>query len=893
MLVTMRILSLLGLLLLASPLSAQKSSAFNGEFWPGAQYDSSIPTFSSVLGYKAGEHIAPVSDITRYFEALAAARPTRIKVFDYAQSWERRRLIYAVTGSEENIRRLDEIKAGMQKLADPRKTNEAEAKRLMASLPAVILLTYNVHGNELSGPEAAMLTAWHLLAAKGDAMVDRINKDVLTLIIPTQNPDGRDRFVNQFLQARGLEPDAFPAAAEHAEPWPGGRYNHYLFDMNRDWFAMTQPEIRGQIKVQLQYYPLAVADLHEMSGESTYYFTPGAVPWSPHLEKKQRETHEWFGRNNAKWFDQFGFRYFTREVFDEFYPGYGASWPAYYGATAMTYENAAVRGLLYERADGVTITFAESVQKHFLASISTCDTAQQRREALLAQFWNYRKTAIEEGKTEGPKEFVLIRQGDVTLTDRLANLLLQQGIEIRRSTAAFTANGKTIPAGSYLISTAQPSKRLIRVLLDPRVEMEDFFIKEQERRRKKKLRDEIYDVTAWNLPMLYNVDSMSLSTASSVNSELLTPSTIPAGGVTSPTPPTIAYLVPWGSAAAGRFLSQSLRAGHKVLSSNKAFKQNGRSYPAGSLILRVRDNADNFHEAVRNLALKSRAEVIPTNESWMEEGPDFGSNNVVTLRAPKIAMAWDAPTQAMSAGHTRFTLEQEFGYPVTAIRTRTLGFADLSKFHVLIFPDGSNYASELGAGGIRRLKDWVSAGGVVIGINGGTAMLADSRVGLLPTQTENTPRDGKPSDAKPTDGPAPGKVIATEEEYQKAIQAEKEMPDDVAGVLVRAKVDNETWIGAGAPASVHVLVSGRSIYSPLRTDKGVNAAIYEAPDKLLASGYLWEENRKQLAFKPFVMVAGEGRGQVVAFTADPNFRGYMEGLNILFINAVFRGPAQR
>jgi hypothetical protein len=356
--------------MLAGSAFAQKRTV---DMWPGAQYDPAVPTIKKVLGYEPGERIAPHAHLMKYFEALAAAQPNRVKLIEYTKSWEGRKLIIAVVGNEANIKRLPEIQAGMKKLADPRKTTDAEAQKLIGNLPALVMLAYNVHGNEISGSDAAMETAYHLLAAKGDKSVDSILANTLIMIDPTQNPDGRDRFVHNFEVAEGLEPIANPLAAEHAEPWPGGRTNHYMFDMNRDWFAMTQPETRGRIKTLLDWYPLVFVDLHEMGGDSTYYFAPEAVPYNPHIVKNQREALFWFGKNNAKYFDQFGFRYFTREVFDAFYPGYGASWPIYYGSIAMTYENASARGLLWEKSDGTTFSFAQSVQKHFVASVASCD----------------------------------------------------------------------------------------------------------------------------------------------------------------------------------------------------------------------------------------------------------------------------------------------------------------------------------------------------------------------------------------------------------------------------------------------------------------------------------------------------------------------------------------
>lgn len=874
------------------------------EFWPGAQYDPAIPTVEKVLGFSPGEKHATPADIVHYFEALAAAAPGRMKLFEYGKTWEGRKLFFAVIGSEANLRRLDQIKAGQKRLADPRKTSEADAKAIIASAPVVLSLIYGVHGNEISSPDAALLTAYHLLAARNDKLVASTLENVVVLIDPLQNPDGRERFIANFRQNEGLEPDASPVAAERAEPWPGGRSNHYLFDMNRDWFALTQPETRGRVKFLLEWLPQVQVDLHEMSGESTYFFAPGSAPYNPHLTPKQKEQMFLFGKNNAKWFDQLGYPYFTREVFDEFYPGYGASWPWYYGGFGMTYENSSVRGLVYERRDGTLYGYRDSVRKHFVASIATCETAAMNRSALLANFYDYNKSAVEEGKSEAVKEYILPRTGDVSAVDKLAGLLLEQGIEVRRAKSAFKNGGREIPAGSYSVLSAQPRKRFIRTLLDAQTPLEPNFLAEQERRRKRNLPDQIYDVTGWSLPLLYNVECIAGEQVSSGDFEPLS-----AAGLPKAAPPAraeVAYLVPWGSQAAGRFLASALRADLRVVSVGKPFRQGTRAYPAGTLVVSVKQNPSSVHEVVGRLAVSSGAEVVPVGSSWVDDGIDFGSNSSSTVRKPTIAMIWDSPTSSQNAGATRFVLERQYGYPVTVIRASSAGSADLSKFNVLILPDtgfGGGYGQQLGGQAVDRIKQWVRSGGTLIAIGGAINYLASPQVGLLALHQERLARDGQNAGrpveaAKPAAGAAPpqsagpvaGKILSKPEDLEKATAAENAMPDAVAGVLVRAQVDQEQWITAGVPPQVHALVNGRTIYSPLREDEGVNAVVYAAPEKLVASGYMWEENRKQLAFKPLVAVQSEGRGNVVAFTADPNYRAYMDGLNVLFLNAVFRAP---
>ncbi len=907
------------LFLLAAAAAAVSAQKF--EFWPGAQYDPGIPTAEKVLGFEPGTRHATPEEIVRYFEALAAAAPSRIKLYEYGRTWEGRRLVYAAISSEDNIRRLGEIKAAQQRLADPRKTPDAEARKLFASAPSVLALMYGVHGNEISSPDAALVTAYHLLAARQDPAMDQVRRNVVVLLDPLQNPDGRARFIHNFVTNLGLEPDEEPAAAERAEPWPGGRSNHYLFDMNRDWFALTQPETLGRVRYLREWLPHVVVDLHEMGSNSTYFFTPGAPPYNPHITAEQKKQMQWFGQNNAKYFDRFGWPYFTREVFDEFYPGYGASWPWFYGGMGMTYENASVRGLVVRRSDDTLYRYQESVRKHFVASIATCETAAQQREKLLESFWRYQVTAVEEGKSEPVKEYVLPRRGDASAVDKLAGILAEHGIEVRRAGAEFEAGGRKYPAGSYLISAAQPRKRLIRVLLEKSVPMEEAFVKEQERRRKKGLPDEIYDVTGWSLPLMYNVECDGLESPVTVAATPVTAPYQPKGSVSGRA--EVAYLVAWGTQAAGRFLTAALRGGLRVHTANKPFRQSGRQYPSGTLIVLVKQNNADVHDKVARFAASSGAEVIAANSSWVEDGIDFGSNYVSVVRKPRIALVWDSPTSSLAAGATRFVLERQYGYPVTVIRASSLAMADLNKFHVLILPNaggfgGAGYGNVLNSAA-ARIQQWVRDGGVVVGIGGAVSWLASPQVNLLAIQQEQLAREGAPAPtgarppeaakpaaqqppapaaaapSAPAAGPVPGKLLANEEDFEKAIEPETRLPDAVAGVIVRARVDPETWVTAGLPETVNVLVEGRSIFTPIKKDRGTNAIVFETPDKLLLSGYLWEENRKQLALKPFAVVSNQGRGAVVGFTADPNFRAFHDGLNVAFLNAVFRfpGPAAR
>ena len=861
----------------------------NFEYWPGALYDPAIPTLESAIGHANGERITRPEDALRYLGALRRAAPDRMRLFEYARSWENRPLVYAVIGSAANIARLDAIKADIARVSDP----GAPLGDALSKLPATVALSYGVHGNEISSTDAALMTAYHLLAAQGDATADKILLDALVFIDPMQNPDGRARFVHNFEVAEGLENSGSAIAAERNEPWPGGRTNHYLFDMNRDWFALTQPETRGRIRLLRDWRPLVFVDLHEMSTESTYFFSPEARPYNPHLVASQRESLEIFGRNNAKWFDRNGFPYFTREIFDAFYPGYGASWPSYYGAIAMTYERGSARGLLADRRRGPDFHYRDSVRQHFLASIATAEAAAVNRDRLWRDFRAYQESAVTEGRRDRIGAYILPSGHDDAAAFRLAGLLTQQGAGVLTAKTTFSACGQSFPAGSHVVPTAQPAKRLIRNLLDPQVDLEADFLVEQERRRAKDLGDEIYDVTAWSLPMMMGVKSVACEGGAPGGGNFVSHGgrMTRAGALTGPEE-AVAYLVPWGERPAIQLLARALRAGLTLSSSDRAFTAGGRAFPAGTLIFQQADNPADLRARLARFARETGAKVAAAGESWVSEGPSFGSEHVAAMRAPKIAIAWDEPTSANVAGATRFVIERQFDYPATAVRVEDMNSRALDQFDVLILPGGGDYATALGEAGVGRLKNWVDRGGVLIVTGSAMRFAADPEAGLLSIRRENAARpDGEAAPGADDKSTVEGTVLADDAAAAKAIAPLKEGPDATAGVLLNAAVDPDHWLAAGVKPQVVALYSGGDIYTPAKLDAGVNVARFAGADMVLASGYLWAGTKAQLAHKPFVVIEGKGDGMVIAFTADPTTRAYLDGLNTLLANALFRAPA--
>ena len=875
-------LALLAAAFAASPLFAQTQDE---PFWPGARYDPKIPTLTQVVGHDHGAEISSPDQIGTYLRALAQAAPDRTRLVEYARSWEGRPLWLLVVGSADRIARLDQVKADIKRAADPRGLAPAEAEKLVASLPVVVWLVHGVHGNEISSGDAALLEAYHLLAARGDAGVDAVLRDALVLIDPMQNPDGRARFLFQNLQGRASSPDPAPYNAEHDEPWPGGRSNHYLFDMNRDWFAQSQPETRGRIKVALEYFPQVNVDLHEQGGNNSYYFAPPADPINPHYTKAQRDGFDLFGRANAARFDERGWAYYIREVYDAFYPGYGDSWPMMHGSIGMTYEQASARALSFARTDGTVMTFRDGVMHHFNAAITTAITAARNRETLVRNFVDFRRSAVNDGEKSPTREYVLLPGHDPSRAAALARNLATQGIEVRRADEPFTIGTRKVAAGAYLVSHAQPAGRLVRNLLDADTKQDAPFIARQEERRRRRQPDQIYDITAWSLPLMFDVE---VATSAAAITARATP--VPAA-YDAPMPArtvgaaTVGYLVPWGAAAAALTVDATAQ-GIRVHSVGGAFTLGGRTYPIGTALIRTAGNPADLTQRMSALATKHGAEVVPIDSAYIESGTSLGSNDVAFVKAPRVLLVWDQPTSSLSAGWTRWVLERRYGQKTTTVRAGSLGRVNFADFDVVVLPSGT-YGDAIGGAVLSRLKDWIRLGGTLVTLADATRWAATSAAGLLDTNA--LLKDGKP-DVPPASNATNAGASATPD-FDKAIQPDRERPDAQPGALLRATVDVDHWLSAGQDAETQVVIEGSRVFAPIKLNAGRNVVYYADKEHLVASGLIWPEGQDLLVRKAYLMHQPMGQGHVIGFAEDATYRGYAEATMLLFMNAVLLGPA--
>ena len=851
---------------LAAP--AQAQSMLDGTF------NEDIPRLEQVVGHASGEQISTSDQALSYFAALEQAAPERFRIVEYATTWEGRKLVYAIVTSAQNMARIDAIQSDLAQLGN------GTSPDALANILPVTWLSYGVHGNEISSTDAALVLAYHLLASEGDVLVDNILSNTVVVIDPNQNPDGRERFSNAYRQILGIQPFADRYTAGPDEPWPSGRVNHYLFDLNRDWFALTQPETRGRVAAIQKWHPVVLVDAHEMGGDESYFFPPSADPFNPNITAGQRQKQFLLGRNIAAWMDRAGEPYFTREIFDAFYPGYGDTWPTLNGAIAMTFEQGSARGLVWERSDGTRLTYANGVRNHFISTLATAQTVAENADLFLSDYAAYRRSAA--AGEAGSGTYVIDLAQRPWNAQQLARRLVFQGIAVGHVSGPANACGRSYPAGYLSISRSQPAARLIRSLLDTNTALPADFIAAQEERRNNDLTHELYDTTAWSVGLMSGLD-VALCSSAGAGSAIAADAPMPANAQEAG---AFGLAVRWNDSGQVRLVVEALRHGFIGRSSDTAFTIGSQTYPRGTVVFSRADNPDGL-ERLTALAREIGAQTAALENGWVDDGPNLGSDKFVRLAMPKVAMLWDDGVAPNSAGSLRYTLEQRLGIPVAPIRTATAPSADLGRYDVLLVPEGGYRASLHSA-----VADYASSGGVVVAMgraltgfsNGDDALFALARETVL---------GGKPADSDEKESIVAGAAIADEAAYRSAIADEARRPDTLPGALLNTAIDADNFLSAGYDqAAPVVLASGDLIFAPLGRAEGANVVRFADADSILASGYLWDENRRQMAFKPYMIAQSAGEGLAIGFTHDPSVRGYLDGLDLLLANAVIVAPAR-
>ena len=850
----------------------------------GASVDPAVPRPEAVLGYPLGERLTDHAALRAYLEALTSGS-ARVLERIYGRSPEGRILSYLVVSHEENIGRIEAIRSSLLRLSDPRSLSAEETSAIIESSPVVVWLSYSVHGNESSSTEAAIAVLYRLAAARDSEMLEMLRR-VVVIIDPVQNPDGRERFITYQRQVRGVIPRTDPHAAEHVEAWPSGRYNHFLFDLNRDWFFQTQAETRGKVRAYLDWMPQVFVDLHEMSREATYYFAPPAEPVNAHISERTWRWWEIFGKENAAVFDRAGFDYYTKETFDGFYPGYGDSWPTLHGAVGMTYEQATVRGLAIETDDGSTRSLEDAVRRHMTASLSTIRAAAAHRAELLGDYRGLREESIEKGRSGPARTYLIPARGRPT-ESRLAGLLALQGVEVLRAERQFSARVRGYDAGearrirfeegTFIVPVSQPAGRLVSALMEMDPLLPDRVIAEEERRRRLDEDSILYDVTSWSLPILVGAEAYWTSEsprvpASPARAADLSPAgTVKPLGGGSVDPASIhAYLLSYDSNAAARAVLSLLKTGHRVQVASRGLRIGEADFPPGTFIIKAKGNPGSLHQTVLSIAGDTGVTFHAARSGLTDEGIDLGSPSVVTMKLPRVAVAYGEPVTPSSLGAVTYMLESIYELPHTPIRVPTLGTADLDRYDVIVLPDASaspGYGDLLGESGLRRLKTWIEAGGTLVTLKGASAFAAEEETGLITARRLLQPAQAEADPNAEDPGPD---------------------PDSVPGAILRIALEPTRYLAFGYGPEGAVPLNSDLAFSA--GEKSRTIATFAGVERLRLSGFIFQESLDLLAGSSYLIEEPLGTGSVVLFADDPNFRGQWESLNRLFLNSVLFPP---
>jgi zinc carboxypeptidase len=885
---------------LASSLPAQSPFDWYGR----GPYRPAVPRVDTLLGHGLGTRHTMYHEQQRVLDRLIAAAPERVRTEVIGTTAEGKVMRILIISAPENLARLDQIRGDLATLSDPRKTTAAQAAELARRNPAVALLSHSIHGNEPAGFEAVMQTAYQLLASDEPATLE-ILRNVVTVLNPAQNPDGHERFAawNNSVAVASDE----PGALEQTEPWSvWGRFNHYRFDMNRDFVAQSQAETRALIGTMVRWHPQLVVDLH--STTSQYFFPPTSDPLNPNLGIWQRKWEDKFGRGNAAAFDRYGWQYYNRDIFDFFYPGYVDLWPSMSGATGMTFETDGGPELRLRKDDGTVMTFADGIAHHFVASMATLGVLAAGKEERLRDYYEFRATGMTDARARAMKRVVISPTGDPSRALQVARLLARGEVEVLRTTAPFTslashdylggaATRRTFPAGSYVIDLAQPQARLAMTMLEPRAVIDSAFARrqldrfERNRRRGEEASGEgyeFYDITAWSMPYSYGVDAAWTEDLVAIAGEPVTVETmLPAGTVSGRG--QSGYVFSGGQETSTRLALNLLREGFHVAVASAPVRADRRNWPVGTYIVRSQRNPASLHERIQALAEQVRAQVVAVQSAYADSGLGIGSETVMALKAPKILLAAGDGAAQTSFGGIWYYIEKELQHPVVPVDLGNLGRVNLADYNVLILPDGSGATMLRRAGDADRIKSWVRDGGSIIAIGGASSFLTAKEMELSTVGEVGDTAGAK--DAKtqsdttlsPTAMPGPPLVSPTAGGGKK--------PEYLPGLIARATLDRTHWLTYGYPGDkVPVLVSGGTFFTPSK--KGDNPVSFLGKD-LVLSGFSWPGNTERLLTGAvWAAVENVGRGHVILFADDPLFRAFFRGTAGLFNNAILMGPGR-
>jgi hypothetical protein len=806
------------------------------------------------LPHRLGEQFTPHHMLVNYVEHVAANSPN-VQVTHYGHTCEGRPQLLAFVSTPENMARLEEIRQNNLRRAGLLDGTTDESLDL-----AIVWLGYSVHGNEAAGSESSMAVLYEL-ANPGNTRTQAWLENTLVIIDPSYNPDGYSRYTHWYRGISNRIPDPNPATWEHDEPWPRGRANHYLFDLNRDWAWQTQRESRQRMTVYRQWLPHIHVDIHEQGRNSPYYFAPAAKPFHPYITQWQRNFQTEIGKNNARYFDQNGWLYFTRERFDLFYPSYGDTYPTFSGAIGMTYEQAGIdagRAIITENGD--TLTLRDRIEHHKTTSLATVETAHRNSAAILQNFESFYDDARHD--PPGPyKTFIIKGDNPAGRLRAFCELLDKNGIRYgkARSGSSLRAYNYTsgevesirIESGDLLISAYQPNGVLTQVLLEPESVLEDSVT---------------YDITAWSLPYAYGLETYASEERVAVEEGYDFEN--PAENLRNTDQP-YAYLATWKSLHNARFLSALLQQGVTVRYASAPFAIEGETYAPGTLVITRADNADmgeRFFRHVTEAARQHQQEIFPVLTGFSDSGHDLGAGVMEIIERPEIAVLSREGTSSYSFGQVWYYFEQNLDYPIHIVPAEDLSRLDLEKYNILVMPEGRYEINESTA---EKLQSWMRDGGRLIAIGSAVRSL-DNVSGFGLKQKNGNGQNGSGV-----------QEIVVPSDY--AGQERRFISDIIPGAVFKVDIDNSHPLAFGLKDYYFSLKTNELTYQPL--DQGWNVGTLG--EELLISGFAGANAQEQVKNTLIFGVEDKGRGDAVYLIDNPLYRAFWENGKFLFSNAVF------
>ncbi|MEM6327753.1 MAG: M14 family zinc carboxypeptidase, partial [Bacteroidota bacterium] len=762
----------------------------------------------------------------------------------HGTTYEGRRLVHAIVTSEANHARLGALREANLHLSDaPGSVTEAD----LAAMPVVVYQGYTVHGNEASGVEAALVYLYHLAAAQG-ADIDRQLREAVILLDPLMNPDGSDRFVDWVNGYRGTTATADPQNREHRAAWPGGRTNHYLFDLNRDWLPTELRESRARMAWWHSWRPQVSTDHHEMGGEATFFFQPG-IPSrnNPNTPARTFELTAEIATYHAAELDRIGQLYYSEESFDDYYYGKGSTYPDINGAVGILFEQGSSRALLRETEQNGLLTYPVTVRNQLATSISTLRAAVAMREDLL----RHTRTFYSATKPRGAYVIALDQQR--SRGQALAQTLRRSRVQMYDLAGDTRVGGRTLSPGQALVVPLdQPQGRLVTAAMERVTTFTDSLF---------------YDVSAWTFPMAYGADVTEVDRTPRLGAEVETPAF--DGGRVVGGEARVAYAIPWGRYFAPRALRRLHDAGLRVRLATSPFEAMSggslRTFDPGTLIVQTqqdRISSDTVHAVVARATRHDHVEAFALNSGLTPSGNDLGSRSWPVLRRPEIGLLAGNGTSQYGVGEVWHLLSDRFGQEVSLLDPDAL--PSLDRYTTLILPNG--WYNTLDSSDVERMTRWVREGGVVIGIQGGAQWAA--RGGLLPSPPRSVPPDTTA--------------------YPYAMRDEARGAQALGGSILDLVLDPTHPLAYGYGDRVPVFKSGTGVFAPDSTNSGVDVGRYSASAPVL-SGYASEEMRERLAGAAALRAARLGRGRVVLMDFNPSFRAFWYGTDGLLLNAIYFG----